>query len=51
MAKQSYYLITDPSGKTRTILAETKFHAISKVIEKDNSKYIFNEYKCIKTKL
>jgi hypothetical protein len=51
MAKQRYYLTTDPSGKQRTILAETKFHAIAKACGLDDGKYSFSQYKCKKTKL
>jgi hypothetical protein len=51
MAKNNYYLITNPKDKTRIILAETKFHAIAKACEFDNGLYSFSEYKCKKTKL
>lgn len=51
MAKNRYYLTTDPSGKQRTILAETKFHAIAKACEFDNGIYSYSQYKCKKTKL
>ena len=45
-----YFSVKDPSGTTRTILAETKFEAIARAIEKDNGKYTYKQYSAKRTK-
>lgn len=44
MAKK-YFLVTNPDKKSRVINAETKFEAIAIATGKDNSKFVFKDYK------
>ena len=50
MEKKYYFQVKNPSGKTKHILAETKFEAIAQAIEKDAGKYIFKQYVAKKIK-
>jgi len=46
-----YWLVENPEKRNRTILAETKFHAIAQAVHLDNYKWTNAAYKAKKTKL
>ena len=45
MAKQKYFIVTNPAKKVRIIAAETKFDAGAKASGLDNGIYVFKDYK------
>lgn len=51
MPNQYYFLVTNPLGEERVILAIDRFHAIQFAVEKDKFFYSNSEYKAVKSKI
>lgn len=49
--KQNYFLVSNPAGEKKTILAIDKFHAISVAEKMDKYFYETHEYTAIKSKI
>lgn len=47
----SYWLVTNPLGKTRTYLAIDYYHAIQMAVSADKYKFFNSEYTAIKSKI
>lgn len=50
MAKQKYYVVTNPQGKKRVVSAESKFHAGAICSGYDFARYVFKDYEIKKCK-